>query len=354
MKKQSHITLDDIARRMNVSRVTVSKALRGHPDISEQTTRRVRELAHELGYSPNIIARTLSARRSNMLGLVIPKIAHFFFSSVIEAVYNTAFDRNYETILTVSQENAERERKHLQTLVSMRVDGIIVSISQETHDLEIFRWIRKMGIPVVFVDRAPEPPMPEFSSVVVDDRGGAILAIDQAYRVGYRKIACIGGHLGVNIGKHRIEGFTEAMNHHGLAVDPDWVVPGGFGKEDGYNSLKHLHALGKMPEFVFAMTYPIALGVYESAIEMGIRIPQDLDIICFGDGDANRFLCPSLSCISQPTRGLGSTAVQMLLDMISHPEEQTDQHVTLPTELVLRDTCSSLRGSSLRNREALR
>jgi LacI family transcriptional regulator len=353
MKKQSHITLDDIARRMNVSRVTVSKALRGHPDISEQTTRRVRELAHQLGYSPNIIARTLSARRSNMLGLVIPKIAHFFFSSVIEAVYNTAFDRNYETLLTVSQENTERERKHLQTLVSMRVDGIIVSISQETRDLEIFRWIKKMGIPVVFVDRAPEPPLPGFSSVVVDDRGGALLAVEQAYRVGYRKIACIGGHTGVNIGKHRIEGFEEALRLHGLPVDPDWVVPGGFGKEDGYNGLKHLYAIGKMPTFVFAVTYPVALGIYEAASELGICIPRDLDIICFGDGDANRFLSPSLSCISQPTRDLGSTAVQMLLDMIAHPEDQLEQHTTLPTELVLRQTCSVPQVNAIGMREAL-
>ena len=158
MKRVPHIRLEDIAKQLDVSRVTVSKALRGHPDISSEMTKRVRKVADDLGYSPNIIARSLSARRSNMIGLVVPKIAHFFFGAVIESVYNAAFEHNIETILTVSQENAERERKHLQTLVSMRVDGIIISISQETRDVEIFRWIKQMGIPLLFLDRRPDPP----------------------------------------------------------------------------------------------------------------------------------------------------------------------------------------------------
>ena len=142
-------TLDDIAQRVKVSRVTVSKALRGHPDISDKTARLVRKVAEEIGYRPNIIARSLSARRSNMIGLVVPKIAHFFFGSVIEGIYNAAFSNNYETILTVSQENPDRERRHLQTLVSMRVDGIIISVSQGTRDLEIFQCDPETGVPLL-------------------------------------------------------------------------------------------------------------------------------------------------------------------------------------------------------------
>jgi len=339
VKRKSHITLDDIAKKLKVSRVTVSKALRGHPDISEKTAKRIRKTASDLGYSPNFIARNLSARQSNMLGVVIPKVAHFFFGSVIESIYNTAFENNYETILTVSQENAERERKHIQTLVSMRVDGIIISISQQTRDTEIFKWIKKMGIHVVFVDRMPEPPVPGFSSVMVDDRGGAFNAVEQAIKVGYRQIGFVGGNPLVSIGKNRLLGFEQAMKEHDVPIKREWIVHSGFGKDDGYAGFKKLYQSGKLPEFVFAVTYPVALGMYEAAKELGLRIPEDVDVICFGDSDVNRFLSPSLSCVHQPTQELGTKAVQMILEMIRKPDEVREQHVEIPTELILRETC---------------
>jgi LacI family transcriptional regulator len=338
VKRRAHITLDDIAKKVKVSRVTVSKALRGHPDISETTSKLVRKVANELGYSPNFIARNLSARRSNMLGVVVPKIAHFFFSSVIEAIYNTAFEKNYETILTVSQENSEREKKHLQTLVSMRVDGIIISVSQETKDVEIFKWIRKMGIPVLFVDRMPNPPIAGFSSVQVDDKGGARQVIEQAVKAGYRKIAMVGGNPTVDIGKNRQAGFEESMAQHGLPVKREWIVHGGFGKEDGYRGFKQLFESGARPEFIFAVTYPVALGIYEAAKELGVHIPNDLDIICFGESDMIGLLHPSLSCISQHTQELGTIAVRTMLDIIEHPDENPERHVVVPTKLILRET----------------
>jgi LacI family transcriptional regulator len=346
VKRTVHITLDDIAKKLKVSRVTVSKALRGHPDISDKTAKRIRKVASDLGYSPNFIARNLSARRSNMLGVVIPKIAHFFFGSMIESVYNTAFDNNYETILTVSQENAEREKKHIQTLVSMRVDGIIISISQETRDAEIFKWIKKMGIHVVFVDRMPDPPVPGISSVMVDDRGGSFQAVEHAIKVGYRNIGFVGGNPEVNIGKNRLMGFELALKEYNIPIKREWIIHNGYGKDDGYNAFKQLYHAGKLPDFVFAVTYPVALGIYQAAKELGLRIPNDIDIICFGDSDVNSFISPSLSCVSQPTRDLGARAVEMLLDMIKNPEEVREQHVVIPTELILRETCRGIKSTT--------
>lgn len=339
MKRAPHITLEDIAKQLNVSRVTVSKALRGHPDISQEMTKRVRKIAEEVGYSPNIIARTLSARRSNMIGLVVPKIAHFFFGSVIESVYNTAYENNFETILTVSQEHAERERKHLQMLVSMRVDGIIISISQETQDLEIFRWIKKMRVPLLFLDRCPTPPPPGFSSVLVDDLGGTMRAVEHAIAMGYRKLAYLGGNPHINIGKDRFSGFEKALDRHGIPLRKNWVIQGGFGRDDGYNGFMQLHRSGELPEFIFAVTYPVALGVYEAAKVLGVRIPQDIDIMCFGDSDVSRFITPSLSCVNQPTQELGAKAVKLMLELIAKPDATEDEHVVVPTDLILRETC---------------
>ncbi len=341
MKRRSNITLNDIAERLDVSRVTVSKALRGHPDISTDMTKRVRKVASQLGYTPNIFARSLSSKRSHMIGLIIPKIAHVFFSQVIEGVYDTAFENQYETILTVSQENEEREKKHLQTLVAMRVDGIIISISQETRDEERFKWIRKMGIPLVFVDRCPEPPPSGFSSVMADDHGGAFQATEHAIQIGYRKLGFIGGNPAVNIGKHRIRGFEDALKEYRITKNPEWIIHGGFGKDDGYNGLKQMYQQGPLPEFVLSATYPVALGIYEAARDLGIRIPDDLDIICFGDSDVGRFLNPPISAVRQPTREIGIRAVQILLENIAGHDVTREHHVILPTQLVVRDTCSS-------------
>jgi LacI family transcriptional regulator len=353
MRRRSHTTLDDIAKRLKVSRVTVSKALRGHPDISAEMTLRVREVAAKLNYTPNIIARSLSSRRSHMIGLVVPKVAHFFFSAVIEGVYNTTFERNYETIMMVSQENAEREKKHLQTLVAMRVDGIIISISQSTHDPQLFQWIRQLGIPLLFVDRRPEPPLPGFSSVLVADREGAFMAAEQALTVGYRKLGFVGGNPTVNIGKNRFLGFEDALAKYDVPVNREWVVQAGYGKEDGYQGLMQLYRNRPLPEFVLAATYPVALGIYEAAKTLGIRIPDDIDVICFGDSDVGRFLSPAISVVRQPTHELGTKAAQMLLDFITAPEEREEQDVVLPTELVLRETCVTKRAQVPRLHEAV-
>jgi LacI family transcriptional regulator len=278
-----------------------------------------------------------------MLGLVVPKIAHFFFGSMIEAVYHAAFENNYETILTVSHENAERERKHIETLISMRVDGIIISISQETKDHEIFEWVRKMGVPLVFVDRMPEPALPGFSTILIDDRNGTSDAVEEAIKLGYRKIGFLGGgNPWINIGRNRLLGFEDALRNNGIPIRQDWVIPGGFGKQDGYDGFMKLYKSGDKPEFLFAATYPVALGVYEAVKELHLRIPDDIDLMCFGDSDMSQLLSPALSCVSQPTDQLGGAATRAILDIIRSPDKHTEHHVVIPTGLIMRETCKIL------------
>ncbi len=338
MGRSSHITLDDIAKQLNVSKVTVSKALRGHPDISKETTLLIKKTVSEMGYTPNYMARNLSSQRSNTIGVVVPKIAHFFFSSLIESIYDTAFHNNYEIILTVSQENSEREVKHIESLLAMRVDGLIVSITQQTRDHAIFEKVKKQGIPLTFVDRVLD--IPGTSSITVDDRGGSFMAVEHALRLGYRKIAHLAGYPEINIGLRRYRGFEDAMKMHDLPINPDWVIYGGFDEEAGYRGFMKLFNSGNMPEFIFAVTYPVALGVYAAVEESGLKIPDDIDIMCFGNSDVNRFISPSLSCVNQPTDKLGKAAVELTIDHIKNIDTFEPQQIEIPTELILRQTCS--------------
>jgi LacI family transcriptional regulator len=337
MRKQTQITLSDLATRLQVSKVTISKALRDHPDIAPDTKQRIRELAEELGYTPNSAARNLSTRHTQTIGLVVPKIAHFFFSSVIESVYDTAFENNYEIILTVSQEDAAREIKHLKTLLSMRVDGLLISVSQQTQDTAIFDLVKKKGVPLVFFDRVFEDF--GFSTVTVDDREGTARLVEQAIAAGYTKIAHVAGFSHTSIGRERSAGFRGAMQKHGLPLREEWIVTGGFSEDYGYQALQQFYHANNLPEVIVAVTYPVALGVYAAAKELGLKIPDDLDVVCFGDSSANRFISPSITCVSQPTEKLGRQAMEILLEEIKNPGPDLPQKIVLQTELQLRETC---------------
>ncbi|MGE5313850.1 MAG: LacI family DNA-binding transcriptional regulator [Acidobacteriota bacterium] len=338
VKKGIQVTLSDIAGKLGVSKVTVSKALRGHPDISRETVKKVKKVAKDLGYFPNYMARNLSSKHSNTIGVVVPKIAHFFFSTMIEAIYDVAFEHNYEIILTVSQEDARRELCHIKSLLSMRVDALIVSVTQQTTDVSIFHKVKEMGVPLTFVDRVIDDK--SFNTVANDDRGGALHAVEHAINVGYTKLGFLGGYEHVNIGHLRRLGFEDALEKHHVPVHPEWIIHSGFGEEDGYNGFMQLCATGELPEFIFCASFPIALGVYRAAEELGIRIPNDLDLMCFGSGIANRFLSTRISCVDQPVAELGRKAMEITLAAIqSSAEEIAPQHVTLGTTLELADTC---------------
>lgn len=266
------ITLNDIALKLGVSIITVSKALRGHPDISTNTAELVKKTASEIGYTPNLLARNLAAGKSNTIGVVLPQIAHHFFSSVIDQIYTQAYVNNYEVYLTVSHENAEMQFKQLQTLLSMRVDGIIISISQDTSDFEIFEIAKKKKVPFVFMDRIPN--LSNCNTVTVDDRGGAYKAIDHAIRLGYRNIAHFAGNTRINIGRERILGFTNAMNDHKIPIKNDWIVEGDYSEKSGYDAFMKLYHEKNLPDLILAVTYPVAIGIYSAVKEVGLKIPM--------------------------------------------------------------------------------
>jgi LacI family transcriptional regulator len=327
------IKLADLAKKLKVSKVTISKALRNHPDISKAMTQKVKDLADKLGYMPNSLARNLSSRKSNTIGLVVPKIAHIFFASVIESIYNEAFQNNYEIILTVSQEQAERERKHILSLMAMRVDGIIISVTEHTKDVGIFKKVRDLGVPLLFFDRVPS--ILNISSITCDDKGGAYEAVEYAVRKGYSKIAHLGGYHYINIGKSRYEGFKEAMNKFKIPINKNWITQGGFGEEDGYYGFMRMYRKGDLPQYILAVTYPVALGMRNAAASLGIKIPGDIEVTCFGKSMFVKQLPSFFNFVDQPTKEMGQDAVQTMLQMINNPKYFRAKNIKLKTELVI-------------------
>lgn len=331
------IRLNDIAKKLGVSLITVSKALRGHPDVSQSTAELVKKTADELGYYPNLMARNLASRKSNSIGVVLPQIAHHFFSAIMDHIYNYAMMNNYQVFLTVSQENSEMQKKQIQTLLSLRVDGLIVSITQDSNDFEIFENALRRQTPIVFMDRIPN--LTRCNTVTVDDRKGAFIAIEHAIKLGYKKIAHFAGFSNVNIGLQRILGFKNAMQNNGLEIKSDWIIEGGYDEKNGYDTFMNLYHQNNLPEFILAVTYPVAIGIYKAAKEVGMRIPEDIDLICFGNSPVQEFLSPPLSCINQPTEQLAYKSIDLLIENINNIDEFEYKHIIVDTELILRGTC---------------
>jgi len=335
--QSKQITLNDIAQKLGVSIITVSKALRGHPDISSATSELIKKTAAEIGYTPNFLARNLAAGKSNTIGVVLPQIAHHFFSSLIDQIYTHAYVNNYEVFLTVSHENAEMQNKQIQTLLSMRVDGIIISISQDTQDFGIFETAKKKKVPFVFMDRIPN--LANCNTVTVDDRGGAYKAIDHAIRLGYRNIAHFAGNTRINIGRERINGFTSAMNDNGIPIKNDWIVEGDYSEKSGYDAFMKLYREKNLPDLILAVTYPVAIGIYSAVKEVGLKIPDDIDLICFGNSEVQSFLSPPLSCVNQSTELLAEKSIELLLQNIENVDNFECKNLVIDTDIIFRGTC---------------
>jgi LacI family transcriptional regulator len=331
-----NIRQSDIAKHLNVSRVTVSKALRDHPDISQAMKKKIGAVARKMGYVPNLIAKQLNSRRTFTIGIVVPDLENSFFSYVIDSMIDYATEHNYYVILTVSREKSNIEKQNIENLIGMRVDGLLVCLSQETTDKQVFASVGKMKIPLVFFDRAFENM--KFSRVVFNDKPGAINILNLIINEGYRKIAHFAGYSQTNIGKDRFEGFIEALKKNKIPVHKNWIIEGGFELKDGYESFKKLNSRGNLPEVIFAVNDRVALGAYKAAREAGLRIPGDIGIFGYGFNEITDFFDPQLTVINQDPRKMGTEAVKLLIYEIENKSKRGHSKIFIEEEFLWRNS----------------
>jgi LacI family transcriptional regulator len=322
--KTNHITQQDIADRLHVSRITVSKALRDHPDISAEMKERVKKAVEELGYTPNLIAKQLTLQKTFTLGIVIPDLENSFFAYLVDSIVDAAAERNYHIILTVSREKEALERNNIMNLIGMRVDGLLVCVSQQTSDRKIFEYARKVKIPLVFFDRAIKGI--GFSFVAFDDRAGTIEALNQLISRGYVHIAHFAGYTNTSIGNERCSGYKEALINNGIPIREDWIIEGGYEIDDGIHAFEQLYATKKLPEIILAVNDRVALGAYKAIRKKGMRIPDDIGIVGYGFSESAHLFSPTLSVINQDPIRMGKLAANLLIDEIqgSTPESHAE------------------------------
>ena len=329
-----NIRQSDIAKELNISRVTVSKALRDHPDISQSTKKKIGETARKMGYVPNLIARQLNSRRTFTIGIVVPDLENSFFSYVVDSMIDYASEHNYYVILTVSREKENIEKQNIENLIGMRVDGLLVCLSQETTDRHVFNVVKKMKIPLVFFDRAFENL--KFSRVVFNDKPGALNSVNRIILEGYTKIAHFAGYTKTNIGRQRMDGFIDALAKNKIPVKKEWIIEGGFELKDGYEAFKKMNSSGSLPEIIFTVNDRVALGAYKAAKEAGLRIPEDVGIFGFGFNEITDFFDPQLTIINQDPRKMGFEAVKLLINEIAKKTKNDQTKIFIEEEFLWR------------------
>jgi DNA-binding LacI/PurR family transcriptional regulator len=332
--RSNQVTIKDIARILGISPSTVSRALKDHPDINTDTKKAVNELASKLKYQPNAVALSLKNSRSNTIGIIIPEIVHYFFSSVISGIEDVASQKGYTVIICQSNESYDREVANAKALLSHRVDGILISISKETQSFEHFLNLQEGGIPLVFFDRIA--PQINADQVIIDDKEASCRATRHLIEAGCKRITHFAGPQNLLIGLNRLQGYLDAHKEANLPVDRDLIVEADT-FEKARNAVGRLLDVGVAFDGLFAVNDMTAIGAMQTILKRGYKIPEDISIVGFSDGYLSGITDPHLSSVDQHGYEMGTTAAEMLFNRILSDEvEYIPEVKILQADLIVR------------------
>ncbi len=322
--RSSQVTIKDIARELGISASTVSRALKNHPDISKETKKAVNDLADRLNYQPNAVALSLKHSRSNTIGVIIPEIVHYFFSSVISGIEDVAYEAGVTVIICQSNEMYDREVSNAKALRAHRVDGILVSVSKETNQFDHLKYLQAGNIPLVFFDRT----VPEIKAdcVIIDDKDAAYRATMHMIEAGRRRITHFAAPQNLIIGRDRKEGYLQALREAGIPIDQKLIIEADS-FEKARNTMNDLIDSGNPPDGIFAVNDLTAIGAMQTIQKRGLKIPDDISVVGFSDGRFSGITEPNLTSVDQHGYEMGTIATEMLLNRIFNtniaPEPQT-------------------------------
>jgi len=331
------VRMKDIARDLGVSVVTVSKVLRNHSDISEETRARVLRRIKELHYRPNLAARALVTGRSYTVGLIVPDLVHPFFAEVAKGLSRVLRKKGYSVVISSSEEDVELELQELDQLLSRRVDALLIASAQVTP--ESFSRIDEQQIPYVLIDRRFDNLEANF--VGVDDVEAGRLAVEHLIEQGCRRIAHIRGpEVSTAIG--RVQGYRDALAAHRIATRAEYLVRPTRGDDaadtSGYEAMRQLLALTPRPDAVFCYNDPIAMGAMKSILEAGLHVPQDIAVVGCGNVNYAELLRIPLTSIDQNSAAIGERAARTALSLIEAKTPPRPRATLLKPTLVVRDS----------------
>lgn len=338
----STITIKDIATALNLSVSTVSKALRDSYEISEATKKVINDYAREHNYRPNPIAQSLKQGHSKSIGIVVPSVANQFFSQVINGIESVAYDAGFNVIITQTHESLEREKENVGHLTHRSIDGLLISLSTETEDIDHLKRLHQQGLPIVFFDRVSEEI--ETHKVIADNFKGAYDATKHLLESGYTRIAHITSPPTISITVERLAGYKQALTEKGIQVPDDYIkycAHGGRDVSEIEQAVNDLLAMKDEPDAILTTSDRITTSTLYLLNKLGVKIPQEIAIVGYTNTTLADLLNPSLSSVYQPGFEMGQKATEMLLSLIlsKRPVYEFEKAV-LPTQLFVRQSTS--------------
>lgn len=328
-------TIHDIARELNITASTVSRALNDHPRISDATKKAVLKAAKRLNYQRNHLAAALRNGRSNIIGIIVPAADRSFFGSVIRGIEEVAHNANYNVMICQSHDDYENEVSTVEALLNARVDGIIVSFARNTENFDHFRKVYDKGIPLVLFDRSF--PGLDISRVVIDDYLGAYQATEHLIQQGCRRIAHFTSAKKISIYKERLRGYKEALEANSIPYRAEIVLGSNLQFEDGLNGLNRLLQLTERPDAIFSASAYSAVGALNLCKEKGIPVPDEMAIVGFANEPFTSFCDPPMSAVDQQSMQIGNVAAEIFLEQISVGRERfVPKRIVLTPELIVR------------------
>ena len=308
-------SLKDLAEQLGVSIATVSRALRNSHEVGEEMKQKVQDLAKRLNYRPNPFAQSLRSEAPRMIGVVVPNLVTHYYAAVLSGIEDYATTNGYSVISSNSHENHEDEERAIDNFISLHVEGIVACLAQDTVDYSHFIEINEMGIPLVFFARTCLPEM--FSSVVANGDEAAQQATDHLIRTGSRRIAFLGGPNHLDMVRRRKHGYLEALREHKLPIERSLVVCDKIDYEVARHATIELLQRDVRPDAILAFNDIITYAAFDAIKSLGLRIPEDVAIIGFTDGDTSAFVTPKLSAIMDQAHTTGMKACELLLKNIN-------------------------------------
>lgn len=329
------ITIKDIARELNLSVSTVSRAFRDAYDVSQETKEKVLTMAAQLNYKPNFNAIGLVKNQTNNIAVMLPSITNYYFSTVITGIQEVGYSKGYNIIFYVTNDSPERELSIIRNLSLTSIDGFLVCTTLNSDHREHFQKIIDNGTPVVFFDRVL--PGIRTSTVMQDDYNGALQAVEHLAKSGYRKIAHISGRKSLAITQNRTRGYLDALKKFGLPIREEWITQSGFSQEDGENDVYELLKCKDKPDAIFAVNDRKAIGAMLSLKKLNIRIGEEMGVIGFTNDPVSGIISPGLTTIAVPALDAGSKSCELLLRHISKKNFEP-QELILPGKLIVRES----------------
>lgn len=342
MKNSREVTIYDVAKILDVSPSTVSRALKDHPHLRKETVKKIKAVADEMGYQQNKFASNLRQRHTNTLGILVPRLNSYFMSTVIAGIEKVTNENGYGLIISTSQESAEQEVSGVQTLFNSRVDGLMVSLAFDTNNTDHFNIFLKRSIPVVFFDRVGG--CKGCISVVIDNHRAGYEVTSHLIEQGCKRIVHLGGNLLRNVYSERFEGYKKALLNGNLPYDKKLVILGDLSRQDGSEAAKKILRMNPVPDGVFASNDTSAVGVIMHLLSEGVRIPEDICVAGFNNEPVSEVIKPNLTTVDYPAEEIGEIVANSMIYMLKKRTPESMNKIIINHKLVVRE--SSLRNNT--------